>query len=33
MLRDRGARCVLGNHDVGLLSPHGERARNAPGVD
>lgn len=32
MLRDRGARCVLGNHDVGLLSPHGERARNAPGV-
>jgi putative phosphoesterase len=32
ILRDRGARCVLGNHDLGLLSHHGERARNAPHV-
>lgn len=32
LLRARGARCVLGNHDLGLLKPHGERARSAPGV-
>ncbi|MCU4184322.1 metallophosphatase family protein [Acidiferrimicrobium sp. IK] len=32
ILRDRGARCVLGNHDLGLLSAHGARARSAPGV-
>lgn len=32
LLRDRGARCVLGNHDVGLLSAHGERARGAAHV-
>ena len=33
LLRDRGAQCVLGNHDVGLLSAQGGRARNAPHVD
>jgi putative phosphoesterase len=33
ILRDRDARCVLGNHDIGLLSPHGERARSADHVD
>jgi len=33
VLRDRGARCVLGNHDLGLLSPHGARARGADHVD
>ncbi|MFM2070179.1 MAG: hypothetical protein RLZZ623_442 [Actinomycetota bacterium] len=33
MLRDRGARCVLGNHDLGFLSPHGVRARAAAHVD
>jgi len=33
LLRDRGARCVLGNHDAGLLAPHGERARAAAHVD
>jgi putative phosphoesterase len=33
LLRDRDARCVLGNHDVGLLTAHGGRARNAPHVD
>lgn len=33
MLRDRGARCVQGNHDLGLLSPHGKRAREAAHVD
>jgi putative phosphoesterase len=32
ILRERGARCVLGNHDLGLLSHHGERARSAPHV-
>lgn len=32
MLRARGARCVLGNHDVGLLGPQGARARSAPDV-
>ncbi len=33
ILRDRDARCVLGNHDIGLLGPHGERARAAGHVD
>jgi putative phosphoesterase len=33
LLRERGARCVKGNHDVGLLAPHGERARSASHVD
>jgi putative phosphoesterase len=33
LLRDRGARVVLGNHDAGLLSAHGERARSAAHVD
>lgn len=32
LLRNRGARCVLGNHDIGLLSPHGARARAAAHV-
>lgn len=32
-LRDAGATCVLGNHDLGLLSPHGERARTSARVD
>jgi putative phosphoesterase len=32
LLRDRDARCVLGNHDLGLLSPHGRRAREAAHV-
>jgi len=33
LLRDRGARCVLGNHDLGLLGHHGARARAAAHVD
>jgi putative phosphoesterase len=33
ILRDRSARCVLGNHDIGLLGPHGVRARSADHVD
>jgi putative phosphoesterase len=33
LLRQRGARVVLGNHDAGLLSAHGVRARSAPHVD
>jgi putative phosphoesterase len=33
LLRDRGAVCVLGNHDLGLLGPHGGRARSAEHVD
>jgi putative phosphoesterase len=33
LLRRRGARCVLGNHDTGLLGPHGARARAAAHVD
>jgi putative phosphoesterase len=33
LLRRNGARCVQGNHDRGLLGPHGERARSAPHVD
>jgi putative phosphoesterase len=32
LLRERRARIVLGNHDIVLLSPHGERARAAPTV-
>jgi putative phosphoesterase len=31
-LRDADAHCVLGNHDIGLLGPHGERARHADHV-
>jgi putative phosphoesterase len=33
LLRDRGARCVLGNHDIGFLGPNGVRARAADHVD
>ena len=33
LLRERGAKCVLGNHDMGLLGVHGERARSATDVD
>jgi putative phosphoesterase len=33
MLRDREARCVLGNHDIGFLGPHGARARAAAHID
>ena len=29
ILRDRDAKCVLGNHDLGMLAPHGGRARSA----
>jgi hypothetical protein len=29
ILREREARCVLGNHDLGFLSPHGASARAA----
>lgn len=32
-LRDRSARCVLGNHEVGLLGTQGARARGAEHVD
>jgi putative phosphoesterase len=32
ILRDRAARCVLGNHDTMLLSAQGERARSAAHV-
>jgi putative phosphoesterase len=32
LLRDHAAHCVLGNHDLGLLSAQGERARTAPAV-
>lgn len=32
ILRDRGATCVLGNHDLGMLAPHGAGARRAPHV-
>lgn len=32
LLRDRGARCVLGNHDTMLLSAQGARARQAAHV-
>ena len=33
ILREREARCVLGNHDLGFLGPHGARARAAAHVD
>ena len=33
ILRDRDARCVLGNHDLGILSAHGARARSMGHVD
>jgi putative phosphoesterase len=33
LLRERGARCVLGNHDLGFLGPHGVRARAAEHID
>ena len=33
LLRERGARYILGNHEEVLLGRWGERARNAPGVD
>jgi putative phosphoesterase len=33
LVRDSGAHCVLGNHDLGLLGAHGQRARNADHVD
>lgn len=33
ILREREARCVLGNHDLGFLGPHGVRARSAAHVD
>jgi putative phosphoesterase len=33
ILRERQARCVLGNHDIGLLGEHGRRARSAAHVD
>ena len=32
LLRERKARCVLGNHEIVLLGPHGERARAMPHV-
>jgi putative phosphoesterase len=33
LLREHDVKCVLGNHDLGLLAPHGERARTAAHVD
>jgi putative phosphoesterase len=33
ILRDRGAHTILGNHEEGLLGPHGTRARQADGID
>jgi putative phosphoesterase len=33
LLRERGARYILGNHERVLLGPWGERARGAEGVD
>jgi putative phosphoesterase len=33
LLRDHDARCVQGNHDMGLLSAHGARARAAAHVN
>jgi putative phosphoesterase len=32
LLRERGALCVLGNHDLGILSAQGIRARSMPHV-
>ena len=33
LLRERGARVILGNHEEVLLGPHGERARAGENVD
>jgi putative phosphoesterase len=33
LLRRRGARTILGNHEEVFLSPHGERARSSPTLD
>ncbi|MBO0737747.1 MAG: metallophosphoesterase family protein [Alphaproteobacteria bacterium] len=33
ILRDRGVRTILGNHEEGFLGPHGVRARQADGID
>jgi putative phosphoesterase len=33
LLRDSGARMVLGNHEETFLSPAGERARSSPTID
>jgi putative phosphoesterase len=33
ILRERGARTILGNHDEIFLSPHGDRARSSPTVN
>lgn len=33
LLRERGARVILGNHEATFLSPEGERARSAPTID
>ncbi len=32
-LREIGARVVLGNHDLDVLGPHGERVRESPATD
>ncbi len=32
-LREIGARVVLGNHDLDVLGPHGERVRESPSTD
>ncbi len=33
LLRERGARMILGNHEATFLSPDGERARSSPTID
>jgi putative phosphoesterase len=33
ILRDRGARTILGNHEEGFLGPHGTRARQPDWID
>lgn len=33
LLRERGARVILGNHEATFLSPEGERARSVPTID
>jgi len=33
LLRERGARTILGNHEEGFLAPHGSRARQAEWID
>jgi len=33
LLKDRGARTILGNHEEGFLGPHGARARQADWLD